>query len=71
MNFANTEESALLTKAEAAEKLRVSVRTVDRYIADGTLSAIRLSARATRITRASLDSLLDAPRIGESGRTRS
>lgn len=59
MNFANTEGSVLITKAEAAESLRVSVRTVDRYIADGTLSAIRLSARATRITRASLDSLLN------------
>lgn len=71
MTYAPTEEIALVTKSEAASALRVSVRTVDRYIADGTLSAIRLSARATRITRASLDSLLNAPRIGVSDQARS
>lgn len=58
MNFAISEENGLLTKKEAAAKLRVTVRTVDRYMADGTLTAVRLSTRATRITRESLDALL-------------
>ncbi len=61
MTFAPTEEITLVTKREASQALRVSVRTVDRYIADGTLRAVRLSARATRITRASLDALLTSP----------
>jgi excisionase family DNA binding protein len=54
----------LVTKREAAELLRVSVRTIDRYIADRTIKAIRVSPRATRITRASLDALL-TPSVGE------
>lgn len=58
-NFASTEETALLTKHEAADQLRVSVRTVDRYIASGDLDAVRLSIRATRITRKSLDALIE------------
>lgn len=49
---------ALVTKREAADALRVSVRTIDRYIADGTLVARRVSPRATRIVRASLEALL-------------
>lgn len=53
------DNDALVTKPEAAVKLRVSVRTVDRYIADGTLKSVRLSPRATRITRASLEALLN------------
>lgn len=52
------DSDVLVTKPEAAAALRVSIRTVDRYIADGTLKPVRLSARATRITRASLDALL-------------
>lgn len=58
MTFVPTEEVPLVTKTEAAQALRVSVRTVDRYIADGTLKSVRLSPRATRITRSSLDALL-------------
>ena len=61
MNFAISEESGLLTKKEAAATLRVTVRTVDRYMADGTLTAVRLSSRATRITRESLDALMLSP----------
>lgn len=58
MNFDRSEEIPLITKREAADALRVSPRTVDRYIADGTLTAVRLSSRATRVTRVSLDALL-------------
>lgn len=52
------EPATLVTKQEAVAVLKVSLRTVDRYIADGTLEGRRLSARATRITRASLDALV-------------
>ena len=62
MNFDRTEEMPLVTKREAADALRVSPRTIDRYIADGTLSPVRLSSRATRITRASLDAVLTGQR---------
>lgn len=48
------------------EALKVSLRTIDRYIADGTLEAVRLSPRATRITQRSLDALLTpAPALAE------
>lgn len=52
--------SVLVTKREAAETLQVSVRTIDRYIADGTLAAVRVSPRATRVVRKSLDELISA-----------
>jgi excisionase family DNA binding protein len=52
------EASPLVTKVEAADALRVSIRTINRYIADGTLAAIRVSPRATRITRSSVEALL-------------
>jgi excisionase family DNA binding protein len=70
MNFVTTEEMTLVTKREASQALRVSVRTVDRYIADGTLRAVRLSARATRITRASLDALLTSSAGEAEGRVK-
>ncbi|MCT2085075.1 helix-turn-helix domain-containing protein [Microbacterium enclense] len=49
---------ALVTKREAMAALRVSLRTVDRYIADGRLTAVRLSERNTKITQESLAGLL-------------
>lgn len=51
------EPVVLVTKREAAEALKVSLRTIDRYIADGTLVGVRISNRATRITRESLDAI--------------
>lgn len=35
-------DSPLLTKAEVADKLRVSIRTVERLIDDGVLVALRI-----------------------------
>lgn len=58
MNFANTEELVLLTKREAADRLRVSLRTIDRYLADGTLTPVRLSSRATRIMSSDIQALI-------------
>jgi excisionase family DNA binding protein len=50
-------EVDLVTKSEAAAMLRVSVRTVDRYLADGTLTRIRISSRVTRIPRSDVQAL--------------
>lgn len=52
------DKTGLVTKRDAATALKVSVRTIDRYIANGTLDSIRVSIRATRITRDSLNALL-------------
>lgn len=53
------QEFDLLTKPEAAERLRVSVRTIDRYIHDGYVPVVRLG-RTVRIRRADLDALINA-----------
>jgi excisionase family DNA binding protein len=55
------ERIALVTKDVAMEQLQVSLRTVDRYIADGKLTAVRLTPRTTRITQESLDALSSPP----------
>lgn len=47
-----------MTRNEVAEELRVSVRTVDRYIADERLSAIKLGDRPVRIPRESVEAFL-------------
>ena len=48
----------LLTKPEAAERLRISVRTLERYIDAGTLSVVRLGSRSVRIRRSDIDALI-------------
>lgn len=40
-------------------ELRLSLRTVDRYIAEGRLEGIRLTRRTTRVTWASIRALTD------------
>lgn len=42
-----------LTRQEAADLLRVSVKTIDRRLADGTLKG-RKVGRSVRVSRASL-----------------
>ncbi len=49
---------ALLTTSEVAEALRVDSATVRRWIAAGTLPAVRLPSGQSRITREVLDDLL-------------
>ena len=49
----------VLTPREVATELGVTVRTVQRWIADGRLSAIRVGARV-RVSRSSLSSVTDA-----------
>lgn len=47
-----------LTYAEAAELLRVSVRTVSRYVADGRIDAATLPTGRPRLRRSDVESLL-------------
>jgi len=49
----------LLTKAEAAAKLHVSVRTVERLIAEKTLPAVYPSKRSVRVTASALQAHLE------------
>lgn len=75
------EPGALVTKREAMAALRVSLRTVDRYIKQGRLTAVRLSERNTKITHESLAGMLtptssvaapnDGPQTGEAPPTAS
>ena len=47
--------SKLLKPVEAAEKLRISRRTLDREIAAGHLPTVRIGKRAVRVDEATLD----------------
>lgn len=47
--------SALLTIEEAAAEIRVSERSIRRYLARRKLAALRLGHRTVRIRRADLD----------------
>lgn len=59
-------DTDLLTTAEAAKLLRVSVVTLHRWLKQGRLRAYRLGPRAVRIRRSDLDELLLplSPRAG-------
>ena len=51
-----------LTTREAAEHLGVTVRTVQRWIADGRLPSRRVGSRV-RVSRSSLSAVADAPDV--------
>ena len=53
----------LLTRAEAAELLRVSETTVDRLIASGLLPAYRVYRGCIRLDRADVESYLEGRRV--------
>ena len=48
----------LLTRTEAAERLRVSVQTVRRLAESGHLDEVQVSARAVRVRTSSVDRLV-------------
>ena len=54
----------LLTVSEAARRARVNVDTIRRWIAEGTLPAVRVNSRVIRISTKDLDALL-TPTRGE------
>jgi excisionase family DNA binding protein len=49
---------ALLTPAEVADRLRVSKRTVRRWVNDGKLQAVTLPSGHVRIEEADLEALM-------------
>ena len=51
-------DNDLMTKREAAEWLRISVRTLERYIDAGAVPVVKLGVRSVRIRRSDLDALL-------------
>jgi excisionase family DNA binding protein len=55
-------DTVLYTVQEVAEILKVDPRTVYRYINEGVLDAVRLSARKTRIRRNDLLNFIDRAR---------
>ena len=54
--------SQLLTKREVAETLRVSTRTVGRYVKSGLLRPIRVSEQVVRFYRDDLERFLSEAR---------
>ena len=52
--------TTLLTKAEAAERLTVSVRTLEGLIARGALPAYRIAPGTLRIKESDLEDYIDA-----------
>ena len=55
----NTRPQKPYTREETAELLGVSLPTIDRYMANGTLKRIRYSAHSVRITPESVHSLME------------
>lgn len=52
--------SCLITKGEAAEILRVSRRTITRYVAAGWLIPIRLTSKTLRFDIADVQRLINS-----------
>ena len=50
----------LLTVVEAAERLAVSRRTLQGWIASGTFPVVRLSARCVRVRPEDLEAFIEA-----------
>ena len=46
-----------LTKAEAASYVKVSIKTIDRWIGTGLLEAVRLGPRIVRVYKKSLEAV--------------
>lgn len=59
MTERNVSEKEMVTREEAAQLLRVSVSTIDRYLRDGTIPRVKLGKRLVRIERHSLNALLE------------
>lgn len=58
-------EKKLLSRAEAAEYLNISTRTLDRLLADAQIAYVKLGSRGGRITflQKDLDAYIDRQRV--------
>ena len=53
----------MLTKQEAADRLAIGLRSLEKYIAAGELPVCRLSARCVRVHVDDLDEFVKARRV--------
>ena len=58
MTNRNVADAQRLTRGEAADVLRVSISTIDRYLKDGTLPKAKVGKRLVRIDRVDVFALL-------------
>ena len=56
--YSEAEAPRYLSRKDTADLLGVSVRSVDRYAADGLIDARRLGPKLVRITMASIEEFL-------------
>jgi excisionase family DNA binding protein len=56
------EENALLTAEDVARIMKVSIRTVRQWVADGKLEIIQIGKQDYRITRADLNKFIEERR---------
>ena len=54
MSEAETIEPAMLTKAQAARLCSLSIKSIERFIASGSLPLVKFSERCVRIRRVDL-----------------
>lgn len=54
--------TALIKKAEAAELLGISIRTLEKLIERGSLPAYRIGPKSVRLRREEIDAYLDSHR---------
>ena len=65
------DQGHLLTRAEAADQIRMSTRTVRRLEASGELDKVRTGKRAVRVTEQSVRQYLAARRVPRGGQAAS
>lgn len=58
-----TNNDQLLTRAEAAEKLTISLLTLDKLAKKGLIEKIKLSPQAVRFSEVNLDSYIKSSRV--------
>ena len=61
------QQNEILNKKEAAQALRISVRTADEWMKKGILPFIKMPTGAVRFRRSHLLSLLDRYDVGQGG----
>ena len=65
--FAETANSAILTKQQAAEYLQTTPRYIERMVAGGRLCALKPTGKLWRVRRRDLDAFLESGATMEAG----